>query len=224
MCQEQMRHLQDQCLNMIILSSMAQSAATSATVGVNIANAMDKKNDKKVGVFKLLDSQCFALIRGSTVDPRIEPTSVAQTCLELFEANSNHASYTQLQEMMSESDAISHYSPTHLENICKQGVIWLKPDTPEHLTILAVFPSGTCTNRMIQMHLEITQRKVQEQKLNDACLDFMRKLHQLAQVTYSKHTNPSKLTAYFSAYFLDQKVSSTKGSNSFGHSWNTING
>jgi hypothetical protein len=32
---------------------MALSSATVAAAGVNISNAMDKKNDKKVGVFKL---------------------------------------------------------------------------------------------------------------------------------------------------------------------------
>jgi hypothetical protein len=49
MRQEQMRHLQDQRLN-LILTSMAQSSATAAATSVNIANEMDKKNDKE-GVF-----------------------------------------------------------------------------------------------------------------------------------------------------------------------------
>jgi Mrp family chromosome partitioning ATPase len=56
MRQEQMRHLQDQRLN-VILTSMAQSSATAAAASINIANAMDKKNEKKERVFKLLEEQ-----------------------------------------------------------------------------------------------------------------------------------------------------------------------
>jgi hypothetical protein len=119
----------------------------------------------------------LALIRGSTIDPNTEPTSVTPSCTKLFEASSNHAVYTHLQEMVSKSDAISHYSPTNLENACKRGVIWLKPDTLEPLTNLAVLPAGMRTTRMIQMHRDIAQRKDEEQKLNDANFDFRRKLH-----------------------------------------------
>jgi Mrp family chromosome partitioning ATPase len=56
MRQEQMRHLQDQRLN-VILTSMAQSSATAAAASINIANAMDKKNEKKERAFKLLEEQ-----------------------------------------------------------------------------------------------------------------------------------------------------------------------
>jgi hypothetical protein len=110
--------------NYILLLSMAQSQAAMAAAKVNIANALEAKKEKTTMVGRLVSKkQRCALIWGSTVDYNTEPTTVTASCERLYEASSHHASYAELQDLMMRSNATYRYSPTHLENTTKVGVI-----------------------------------------------------------------------------------------------------
>jgi hypothetical protein len=156
---------------------MAQPQAATAAAEVNIANALEAKKEKTTMMGRLSKKQRCALIRGSTVDYNTEPTTVTASCERLYEASSHHASYAELQDLMMRSNATYRYSPTHLENTTKVGVIWLDISIPEHVTVFAAFPLEERATKIQNDVLYIDHQRREQQKLNDANLNFLRKFH-----------------------------------------------
>jgi hypothetical protein len=167
-----------------ILLTFAQSSnqlsanqSSTSTVIRNIESELTQKKDSRTSYSKLSPESWTVFIRGSATDAYLKPTEVVPSCAKLFEANTNHGSYTLLHSMMVKADPTSHYSASHSELMFKDGVVWHDTSVPELLTFFATFPNGALARKMNQDAKDYEQRQRLEIELNVENVAYLQKLH-----------------------------------------------
>jgi hypothetical protein len=132
-----------------MFASIVHTGNMIAKSTVLTAKVANEKKAEKTYLANLVGRRRLALVRGSVVEPSVEPADLVHSCKRLFDSKGNQKVLAKIQDLLDDYDALSEYAPAHTESICKYGVIWKDPQVPEKLTDVACFPEGEQVNKML---------------------------------------------------------------------------